>query len=35
MPSSVARARANAFYRQEGRCYYCDYPMYVSVPMQN
>ncbi len=26
MPSSVARARAKAFYRQEGRCYYCDDP---------
>lgn len=34
MPSSVARSRAKAFYRQEGRCYYCDYPMYVTSPQK-
>jgi len=31
---SLARARAYAFYRQEGRCCYCDYPMYVTSPQK-
>ncbi|WP_338523640.1 HNH endonuclease [Pseudomonas batumici] len=34
MSNSIARARAYAFYRQEGRCCYCDYPMYVTSPQK-
>lgn len=30
MPKSITRSRAAAFDRQNGRCYYCDHPMWLS-----
>jgi|tagenome__1003787_1003787.scaffolds.fasta_scaffold20388979_2 hypothetical protein len=30
MPRSIARSRSASFDRQCGRCFYCDYPMWLS-----
>ncbi|HWM41860.1 MAG TPA: HNH endonuclease [Burkholderiales bacterium] len=30
MPRSIARPRSVAFDRQRGRCFYCEYPMWLS-----
>ena len=32
MPSQLARLRSLAFVRQQGRCCYCDLPMWVDHP---
>jgi len=33
MPNSIAKHRLNAFKHQQGRCYYCGLPMWLSPPM--
>lgn len=30
MPSNIQRFRMAAFVRQQGRCYYCDAPMWIA-----
>lgn len=32
MPSQFAKPRLKAFNRQQGRCYYCDLPMWLRHP---
>ena len=32
VPTLLAKSRTYAYYRQDGRCFYCDYPMWVSSP---
>lgn len=34
MPTLLAKSRTYAYYNQEGRCIYCDYPMWVSSALR-
>jgi len=34
MPRFLKKSRTYAFYRQEGRCFYCDYPMCITSPQE-
>ena len=32
MPTTLSNSRLTAFMRQKGRCYYCNYPMWLGTP---
>jgi hypothetical protein len=34
MPTSIAKHRRAAFARQNGRCHYCDFPMWLEDPSE-
>ncbi len=34
MCTLLAKSRSYAYYRQEGRCFYCDYPMWVNSALR-